>query len=386
VTDHTRPSVLPYAAFVLTGIVTTLLGPLLPVLVGWWALDDARAGLLFSAQFAGSMAGSVLSSAGMTRIGFRQTMAAGAALMALGVGTLGASDHLAGTASIGAYGVGLGLIIPATNVYVARAYPGAAASALSLVNFAWGVGAVGAPAIVALFQRTNNVRAFLFALAVALAIMAGSIARMREPARPEDEASGSDEAGPLPARTRRMARALPFGVLLFLYVGTETSVAGWVALYARRLDLVRSSLALATPSLFWAALLAGRALAPIVLRRVAEPTWLTASLLAATAGMALLAVSRSTGMLVAAVSIAGLGLAAGFPLIFALFTRELGRDAARAAGSVFVLASLGGAALPPLVGIVSDASGSLAAGLLVPLAGCLALQALRARGTRPVTT
>jgi FHS family L-fucose permease-like MFS transporter len=102
--------------------------------------------------------------------------------------------------------------------------------------------------------------------------------------------------------------------------------------------------------------------------------------------MALLAVSRSAGMLVAAVSVAGLGLAAGFPLIFALFTRELGRDAARAASAVFVLASLGGAALPPLVGIVSDASGSLAAGLLVPLAGCLALQALRSRGARRATT
>jgi FHS family L-fucose permease-like MFS transporter len=111
---------------------------------------------------------------------------------------------------------------------------------------------------------------------------------------------------------------------------------------------------------------------------VAEATWLTASLFAATAGVAALAVTRSATGLVAAVSIAGLGLAAGFPLIFAHFTRELGREAPRAAGSVFVLASLGGAALPPLVGVVSDASGSLAAGLLVPLCGCLAMQALRA--------
>jgi fucose permease len=378
VSEQARPSLLPYAAFVLTGIVTTLLGPLLPILVTWWTLDDARAGLLFSAQFSGSMFGSVLSSAGMTRIGFRQTMAAGAALMALGVGALGASDRVAGTAAIGAYGVGLGLIIPATNVYIARAYPAAAASALSLVNLAWGLGAVGAPAIVALVQRTNGVRAFLFGLAAALAIMAGSIARLREPARPDEGVDRRDDPGRVPSATRYLVRALPFGVLLFLYVGTETSVAGWVALYARRLDLVRASLALATPSLFWAALLAGRALAPIVLRRVGEPAWLTASLVAATAGVALLAVSRSAAVLVAAVSLAGLGLAAGFPLIFALFTRELGRDAARAAGAVFVLASLGGAALPPLVGVVSEASGSLAAGLLVPLAGCLAIQAMRA--------
>jgi FHS family L-fucose permease-like MFS transporter len=304
-------------------------------------------------------------------------MAAGAALMALGVGALAASGRLGGTAAIGAYGVGLGLIIPATNLLVARAYPASSASALSLLNFVWGIGAVGAPAIVALAQRTNGVRAFLVGLAAVLAVMAGAIGRMREP---EWRDEGTDAGGrPVPPAARRhLVRALPFGVLLFLYVGTETSVAGWVALYARRLDLVRSSLALATPSVFWAALLAGRALAPIVLRRVGEPAWLTASLFAAAAGVALLAVSRSAAVLVAAVSLAGLGLSAGFPLIFALFTRELGRDAARTAGAVFVLASLGGAALPPLVGVVSEASGSLAAGLLVPLAGCLTLQALRA--------
>ena len=41
-----------HAAFVLTGTVTTLLGPLLPVLATRWALEDASAGLLFTAQFA----------------------------------------------------------------------------------------------------------------------------------------------------------------------------------------------------------------------------------------------------------------------------------------------------------------------------------------------
>ena len=52
-----------YAAFVLTGIVTTLLGPVLPVLVSWWGLDDGDAGVLFVAQFAGSMLGSAISGA-----------------------------------------------------------------------------------------------------------------------------------------------------------------------------------------------------------------------------------------------------------------------------------------------------------------------------------
>jgi fucose permease len=84
-----RPVAVLYATFVLTVVVTTLLGPTLPVLVSWWGLDDGRAGLLFTAQFVGSMLGSALSSVGMTRVGFRATIVAGVALMAAGVGALG---------------------------------------------------------------------------------------------------------------------------------------------------------------------------------------------------------------------------------------------------------------------------------------------------------
>ncbi len=370
-----RPLVVLYATFVLTGIVNTLLGPVLPVLVSWWALDDGRAGLLFASQFVGSMAGSVLSSVGMTRVGFRRTLVSGVSLMAVGVGALGIGDHAAGMVAIFAFGVGLGLTIPATNLYVTQAYPESRASALSLMNFAWGVGAVGAPPVVALFQRTNHVRLFLFGVAAALILMAGALCRIAEPERASEEAGSAPSPG---APSSHAAAAWVFGALLFLYVGTETSVGGWVALFAGRLDLISATLSVATPSLFWAALLAGRAAVPIVLRRIPEARVLGASLLLATAGVALLAASRSGTVLAVSIVMAGLGLSTVFPLTFAQFTRDLGPDAVRRAGSVFVLAGLGGAVLPPLVGFVSTKSGSLSAGLLVPLAGCISILVLRA--------
>ncbi len=374
-----RPLPLLYATFVLTGIVTTLLGPALPVLVSWWTLDDGRAGLLFAAQFVGSMLGSVLSSVGMTRVGFRSTLVAGVALVGVGVGALGSGDHALGMLAIFAYGVGLGLTIPTTNLFVARAYPASRASALSLMNLAWGVGAVGAPAVVALFQRTNSLRLFLFVLAAALILMAGPLLGLPEPDRDGAPPEVAGETTPPDTSTRRTGTAWVFGALLFLYVGTETSVAGWVALYARRLDLISDTLSVATASLFWAALLAGRAAAPSVLHRVPEARLLGASLLLATAGVAALATSRSALVLAVSIVLAGLGLSAVFPLTLAWFTRDLDRHAAaRSAGSIFVLAGLGGAVLPPLVGFISTTSGSLSAGLLVPLIGCFGMVALRA--------
>ncbi len=363
-----------HAAFVLTGTVTTLLGPTLPFFVRRWDLDDGRAGLLFAAQFVGSMVGSVLSSAGMTRVGFRRTILAGAVLMAAGVATLGVATYALGAAAIFCYGIGLGLLIPATNLFVARGEPANRASALSILNLAWGAGAVGGPPVVAMLRTDDAVSTFVYGLAVLLVLMLVPLARLSDTSPADDAESGAVPVGA--NATVRLAHTFLFGALLFLYVGTETSVAGWLALYTERLDVVSGSLPVAAPALFWTALLLGRGAAPAMLRRISETRLLAAGLLLATAGIAALLAAASVATLAVSIAVAGAGLSTIFPLTVALFTRDLDRAAARAAGTVFVLAGLGGAVLPPLVGAVSKMSGSLASGLAVPLFGCIAMLAL----------
>ena len=49
--------VLLHGGFLLIGVVVTLLGPILPMLATKWSLDDAELGLLFTAQFRGSIIG-----------------------------------------------------------------------------------------------------------------------------------------------------------------------------------------------------------------------------------------------------------------------------------------------------------------------------------------
>src|SRR5258708_1262771 len=58
-------------AFVLTGVVTTFLGPILPALASRWELSDSRSGYFFTAQFLGAMLGVGISSLLLRRIGFR---------------------------------------------------------------------------------------------------------------------------------------------------------------------------------------------------------------------------------------------------------------------------------------------------------------------------
>src|ERR1700716_66495 len=75
-------------AFLPTGVLTTLLGPMLPILIARWAMNDSQAGNLFLVQFLASLVGVQLSGILLTRFGFRPAFLWGLLLMAGGGGTL----------------------------------------------------------------------------------------------------------------------------------------------------------------------------------------------------------------------------------------------------------------------------------------------------------
>ena len=87
------------AGFVVTGVATTLLGPLLPGLSSRWSLSDAQAGLFFTMQFLGSIGGVALSSALLPSWGYRFTIAAGFVVSGAGIAALGLGSWTAGLLS-----------------------------------------------------------------------------------------------------------------------------------------------------------------------------------------------------------------------------------------------------------------------------------------------
>src|SRR3954467_8766621 len=80
-----RLLILLHGGFVVTGIMTTFIGPLLPVLATRWSLTDAQAGELITAQFVGSMAGVALSGILTLRRGFKFPIALGFGCMCFAV-------------------------------------------------------------------------------------------------------------------------------------------------------------------------------------------------------------------------------------------------------------------------------------------------------------
>lgn len=379
------PTTLIHSGFILTGMVTTLLGPILPVLSAKWSLDDLRAGYLFTAQFLGSIMGVVVSSALIPRLGFRSSLVLGFGLMAGGVGALSLSNWAIGLISTFCYGVGLGLTIPATNLLVAEANPGRRAAALNLLNLAWGIGAVVFPSVTALLQRIKSTWALLSGLAAALGFTSVCLARVSFGNLADKPEQGDPSLRPRAGAWRDYFVPI-LGLLFFLYVGTENALGGWVASYALRLSTTPGTAWVLTPSFFWGTLLLGRALAPSVLRHVAEAKLAVIGLLVATLGVTTLLAATTWARVVAGTSLAGLGLASVFPITVALLSCKFGGWASRIAGSMFALGGLGGAALPWLVGYLSTRFGSLKAGLVVPLAGSFSMLAMYILSARLATS
>ena len=368
-----------HAAFIPTGVVTVLLGPLLPTLSSRWALNDAQAGYLFTAQFAGSTIGVALSGWLTIVAGFWLPIVAGLLLMAVGTSSLLATAWPLGLACTICYGIGLGLTIPAANLLVAHVNRGRSAGALNLLNFSWSVGAAACPFVVAAFQRVHRLPLFLYCLGGVLVLISVLISTTASFAATAQKPLVQQDDSPAPVNLWRNRNLLFLGLLFFLYVGMENAIGGWSASYAKRVSLQPGTFWLMTPSFFYGALLLGRGLAPLFLRYIPELKMAQAGSLIGCIGTAALLSSHSATRIAGSIVVTGLGLSAVYPITIAVLSHNFASAASRLGALMFSLANIGGATLPWLVGYFSKHFGSLKVGLAVPLVAGIVMFAVYSR-------
>jgi FHS family glucose/mannose:H+ symporter-like MFS transporter len=346
--------------FVVCGIVTVLPGPLLPVLAARWGLRDVQSGAFFAAEFAASTIAAVMAPRRM-----RWSLPRGYALLTVGILLLvvagravsPALGHDLALASFTIIGLGIGLSVTATNLLVGGGVQDLRAQRLSVVNLWWGIGAVACPWMIAMAERTGNLPILLALLAAIAVLVFVLLLPLREvPAEMTGTRISLKSDGPT---------LLFFAVLLFLYVGVENAVGGWVATYANRfsgLTIENSSMMV---SVFWLALLAGRGLGSLALRWVPERAVLVPSLAVSLTAVTMLLLPHTPDVVIAAVAVAGLGFGPVFPIGVARLLARLADH--RNTGWVFATCAGGGAVLPWLTGVFSSSSGSLRVGFAVPL-------------------
>src|SRR5271157_2659557 len=276
-------------AFLPTGILTTLLGPMLPILIARWAMNDTQAGNLFLVQFLAMLMGVQLSGVLLARWGFRPAFLLGLLLMACGVATLYLGSLWLGLVSVAAYGLGLGLITPSDNLLIAEISTGSGttsrAGALSLLNFFWGVGAVFCSLMVAWTAAHKLLPFFLGSVALFLVLLALVVRNLPFPAAAKaTEPSASSS-------WRELAKSPAiwiFAAIFFLYPGTEAAVGGWIGSYVSRMGARGAAIASMMPAFFYSTLTVGRALGTAFLSYISERRVLRVGYAAAAAGIGLM--------------------------------------------------------------------------------------------------
>jgi len=357
-----------FVGFILSGIATTIVGPMLPVFIRKWSLDDGQAGLFSSVQFLSALVGTLVSGAWMAWRGYRPSLVAGYALIGYGLATLNASTHVNALAATAAFGLGYGLITPGTNLYVAEAGGARSASLLNLLNFTWGVGAMACSPLFAMALRINRLPGLLIGYAIFGGLLAFALLFARFGAEKHEKPIAAPEATPMSVGSRV---TVAMATLFFIYVCMETSIGVWAAEYSRRIANGITNMTTLAPMFFYAGLTAGRGLAPLALLSVSETPLVLAALSLTAFGTTVLIFSTTLKVAITGIFLAGLGCASIYPIYIAWLSRWYDAQARRIGGFLFALASLGGSAGPWLVGTVSKFSGSLRVGFLVPLLSAL---------------
>jgi FHS family L-fucose permease-like MFS transporter len=239
---------------------------------------------------------------------------------------------------------------------------------LSLGQFVKAIGSLSGPVIPVVaaryFGASWKVIFPIYAVAVLITLLAVAALRVE---RKEPEHKAATLASCL--ALLKNGYVLAMVAAIFLYVGAEVCVSAGIPLYLKeRFDIDINRVGLLGTGLFFMALTIGRLSGGVILNWMAPRKFFLLTCAASIAGLLGLWVPDRT-VAVASFFLAGLGFANIFPLVFSLAVESLPERTNELSG-LMVTAIVGGAFLPPLMGLLADHA-TVQIGFLVPLAAIL---------------
>jgi fucose permease len=348
----------------LFGVTLATLGAVLPPLIARYGLDKAGAALLLALRSLGILAGSLVFGPVVDRFGYRSVLLAGALLVGLGLAAIASAPSTAPLLpAMVLFGCGGGLLNGATNALVADITPEGRGSGLALLGVFFGIGAFGVPIVLGLLLESATYTAIVGGAALLVVVPLVNFLAVKFPPPKQPQGFPLRRVGALLGD----ATLLLVGLLLFVQSGMEITLGGWSAQYVREVLELSEERSILVLSLFWVGMVAARLVLFRLLHSVAAAAVFPAFLAVALAGAGLLLAMGNAAAAGAGLFLLGFGLAAGFPILLG-FLGGLYRDLTGTAFSaVFVMALLGGSALPYLTGVLADRHGLRASLAVVPL-------------------
>ncbi|MET0532883.1 MAG: L-fucose:H+ symporter permease [Steroidobacter sp.] len=370
------------------------------------ALDLTRgqSGLVQTAFYGGYFLGAIPAALAMRKFGYKYGILIGLALYFIGAVLFypAAEVRQFGFFLFALYIIAFGLsfLETAANPFVSVMGPSQTSSArLNLAQSFYGIGAFLGPFLGGIFifsgvehspealaaMSAAEVEAYRIAeaqavqmpylvLAAGVAIVAVMIAMTRFP--PVDEGASSAPAG-LRGSFRQLlkVRHLTLGALTqFVYVGAQVAVWSYFIDFTKDLSPDTTERQAAHLLSFgFLALMVGRFSGAFIMQRW-SPHKLLSLYSFANIVLVLVAIVASGWAAIWALWLTIFFMSIMFPTIFTLGVRDLG-PLTKIASSFMIMAIIGGAIVPPLVGHMADVTGSLQIALVIPLVGFVAVLA-----------
>lgn len=154
---------------------------------------------------------------------------------------------------------------------------------------------------------------------------------------------------------------------IFLYVGAEVCMSSGIPIYLNsEFGIDISSIGIGGVGLFFVSIMTGRFLGSLILNWISARRFLLITVLVSITGiLGLFSGNQIVG--IASFVVIGLGFANIFPLIFSIAIDAMPERSNELSG-LMIMAIVGGAVMPPVMGLVADQS-SVLIGFVVPL-GC----------------
>ncbi|MGA2215877.1 MAG: MFS transporter, partial [Bryobacteraceae bacterium] len=165
--------------------------------------------------------------------------------------------------------------------------------------------------------------------------------------------------------------AVLFSLLLFFQFGNEWSIAGWLPLFLIRRLGISPADSLLLLALYWAALLVGRLVAQLILKRANRPLLLMGSIVSALMGTVVLSSTNNLFGAIMGVLFVGAGFASIYPLVVEKIARRFPYYHPGFYNGLFSLAMTGGFLAPWLLGYFAEAWGIQAVMILPMLGTCM---------------
>ena len=358
------------SAFLVSGMLMAFLGAILPAWRYHLLADFREVGYYFLSLNVGFLLSVAAAGVLLPRKGVKFVLIVANAVACGGFLFLAAASPPASTiwrlAGVLLIGIGAGLLNAGVFQAISPLYQQNPAATVNLAGVLFGLGCMLTAVLVAGTYFVYTVPSILILLALVPGFYAGIFAKAKLPREPM--------AYPVPVsqvlRDFRNPGAILFSLVLFFQFANEWSIAGWLPLFLIRRLGINPAASLILLAVYWLALMVGRIVAQVVMKRLGHGVLLIGSIVSALLGTIVLSSTNNLFGSVMGILFIGAGFAPIYPLVVEKIGHRFPYYHPGFYNGIFSLAITGGFLAPWTLGYLTQAWG-IQAVMIVPLLGTI---------------